>query len=154
MSLRRGVLAVAVAGLTLTATPVAGAQPAPDDDIRRYPIAQGRYTTPGDFYWVYFATADGRFCGIGPNGGPVGCNAVPPEAPVGADQTVVNPWAPAEYRRSERPSQFTRDVDMLPEGFRVENWGATCAVEPRYAVRCETYAGHGFRLSPDSGELW
>ena len=151
MSVR--VLAGAVAALTLVATPVAEAQPPPDDDIRRYPIAQGRYTTPHDFYWVYFATADGRFCGIGPNGGPVGCDAVPPEAPPGADQTVVNPWGPAKYRRSGTPT-FTRDVDLLPEGFRLENWGATCAVEPHYVVHCETYAGHGFRLSPDSGELW
>ena len=42
----------------------------------------------------------------------------------------------------------------LPEGYRLENWGATCAVEEHDAVRCETYNNHGFTLSADHGELW
>ncbi len=52
-----------------------------------YPVAQGRYNTPDDFYFVFFKTPDGRSCGIGPNGGPVGCDAVPADAPPGTNQT-------------------------------------------------------------------
>jgi hypothetical protein len=93
-------------------------RPAPGvEDIHDLPIAQGRYTTPaqGDFYRVYFKTPDGRFCGILPNGGPVGCDAAPRDAPAGSNQTVVNSWGPATYGHSEE-SSFTRDVDVLPEG--------------------------------------
>src|ERR1700755_1133482 len=117
---------VAVVGAGLGAAPCALADP-PVEDIHSYPIAVGHYTTPQDFYFVFFKTPDGRSCGIGPNGGPVGCDAVPPQAPPGTDQTVVNSWAPAEYRHSDAAS-FTRDVDVLPAGQRLENWGATCAV--------------------------
>jgi hypothetical protein len=102
---------------------------------------------------VFFKTPDGRSCGIGPNGGPVGCDAVPPDAPDGANQTVVNSWGPAEYRHWNTAS-FTRDVDVLPAGHRVENWGATCAVNVDGAVVCETYNSHGFLLAHDHGELW
>src|SRR5689334_15196320 len=104
--------AAAIAGLALAAAPPAGADQ-PADDTRDYPIAQGNYTTPNDFYYVFFKTPDGRSCGIGPNGGPVGCDAVPTDAPPGTNQTVVNSWAPAEYRHSDTGS-FTRDVDVLP----------------------------------------
>jgi hypothetical protein len=105
----------------LTTAPVAQADPPPGvEDIHDLPIAQGRYTTlaQGDFYRVYrvyFKTPDGRFCGILPNGGPVGCDAAPLDAPAGSNQTVVNSWGPATYGHSEEPS-FTRDVDVLPEG--------------------------------------
>ena len=51
-------------------------------------------------------------------------------------------------------ASFTRDVDVLPEGYRLENWGAICAVEEHGAVRCETYNDHGFAVSADHGELW
>ncbi|BBY83897.1 hypothetical protein H7I53_19745 [Mycolicibacterium pulveris] len=153
MPVRRVAVAAGLVGLGLTAAPVAAAQPGPDDDIRDYPVAQGRYSTPDDFYHVFFKTPDGLFCGIGPNGGPVGCDAVPRDAPPGTDQTVVNSWAPAEYRHSGART-FTRDVDVLPVGYRLENWGATCAVEDVGVVRCETYNSHGFRLSADYGELW
>ena len=145
-----------IAGLTavaLMASPQAAADPPPVEDIHSYPIAVGRYTTPEDFYRVFFKTPDGRSCGIGPNGGPVGCDAVPTVAPPGTNQTVVNPWAPAEYRHSDTTS-FTRDVDVLPEGQRLENWGATCAVGHQGTVHCETYNSHGFVLSSTYGELW
>jgi hypothetical protein len=86
----------AVAGLgilVLAAAPIAGAEPPEgSDSIDAYPIAQGNYTTPQDFYYVYFKTPDGRSCGIGPNVGPVGCDAVPMDAPTGTNQTVVNSW--------------------------------------------------------------
>src|ERR1700754_4737109 len=124
-----------MAGMVLAATPAAGAQPAPDEDIRSYPIAAGNYTTPNYFYFVFFKTPDGRSCGIGPNGGPVGCDAVPADAPQGTNQTVVNSWAPAEYRHSDTTS-FTREVDVLPEGHRLENWGATCAVGHQGTASC------------------
>ena len=135
------------------AAPQAAADPPPVEDIHGYPIAVGRYTTPQDFYYVFFKTPDGRSCGIGPNGGPVGCDAVPTQAPQGTNQTVVNPWAPAEYRHSDTAS-FTRDVDVLPEGQRLENWGATCAMAHRGIVHCETYDSHGFLLASSYGELW
>ena len=83
----------------------------------------------------------------------MGCEAVPDDAPLGTNQTIVNSWAPAEYVHSDTAS-FTRDVDVLPEGYRLENWGATCAVEEHDAVRCETYNDHGFAVSADHGELW
>jgi hypothetical protein len=148
--------AAGIVGCALAAAPAAGAQPAPADDIRDYPVAQGRYQnfdTPGDFYFVYFKTPDGRSCGIGPNGGPVGCDAVPADAPPDTNQTIVNSWAPAEYRHSDTAT-FTRDVDVLPVGYRLENWGATCAIEDEGLVRCETYNQHGFFLATDYGELW
>lgn len=136
---------------TVDAQPPAG--PSAGEDIRALPVAQGNYVTPTDFYFVYFKTPDGRSCGIGPNGGPVGCDAVPADAPPGTNQTVVNSWAPAEYGHSDT-ANFTRDVDVLPEGYRLENWGATCAVTDESTVRCETYNDHGFALSEESGELW
>ena len=83
----------------------------------------------------------------------MGCDAVPTDAPPGTNQTVVNSWAPAEYRRSDTAS-FTREVDVLPEGHRLENWGATCAVGHQGMVHCETYNDHGFVLSTAYGELW
>lgn len=156
MTVLRAALTAGLVGLAVAAAPVAVAEPAPDPnvkDIRDYPLAQGRYSTPHDFYFVFFKTPDGRFCGIGPNGGPVGCDAVPDDAPPGVNQTVVNSWAPAQYRHSE-DATFTRDVDVLPVGHRLENWGATCAVEADSVVRCDTYNSHGFALAPRYGELW
>lgn len=143
-------LFVLAAGLA----PVAGAQPPPGvAEAGAYPLAQGHYTSPADFYWVYFETPDGRSCGIGPNGGPVGCDAVPVDAPEGMNQTVVNSWGPAGYRHSD-VATFTRDVDVLPEGHRLENWGAGCAVGHQGTVTCTTYGQHGFILSTVYSEFW
>jgi hypothetical protein len=140
--------------------PVAQADPMADpppgaDDIRDLPIAEGRYTTPApeDFYHVFFKTPDGRFCGIGPNGGPVGCDDAPRDAPAGSNQTVVNSWGPATYRHADEAS-FTRDVDVLPEGHRLENWGATCGLDHQGTVTCTTYGHHGFLISELDGLLW
>jgi hypothetical protein len=137
---------------------VAAEPPPGADGIDDYPIAQGSYTTPNDFYWVYFywvyfKTPDGRSCGIGPNGGPVGCDAVPTDAQEGTNQTLVTPWAPADYRHSDTAS-FTRDVDVLPEGHRLENWGASCGVDHQGTVICKTYDHHGFTISSVYGVLW
>jgi hypothetical protein len=137
-----------------TGAPVAAAEPPPGaDDIDTYPVAQGRYSSPTDFYWVYFKTPDGRSCGIGPNGGPVGCDAVPLDAPADMDQTVVTSWGPAKYRDSTTPT-FTRDVDVLPPGQRLENWGASCGISQLGIVTCKTYGTHGFAISSDYGVLW
>jgi hypothetical protein len=144
-----GVGAVAVA-----AAPTAVAEPPPGaDQIDRYPVAQGRYTSPQDYSWVFFQTPDGRHCGIGPNGGPVGCDAVPMDAPDDTNQTVVISGAVAEYRHADTPS-FTRDVDVLPEGHRLENWGASCGVGYQGTVSCKTYGHHGFTISSVYGVLW
>jgi hypothetical protein len=154
MSGKRHALGAVLGMLLVAGSPVAAAQPPPDaDEIDRYPIAQGRYTVPDDFYFVFFKTPDGRSCGIGPNGGQVGCDAVPADAPAGMNQTIVNSWAPAEYRHSDIAS-FTRDVDVLPEGYRLENWGASCAVGHQGTVSCRTYNQHGFTVSPLQGVLW
>ncbi|PJK21104.1 hypothetical protein [Mycolicibacterium goodii] len=147
------------AGLTLTgiltAAPSAPAEPPPGaDEIDSYPTAEGNFTSPADFYHVFFETPDGRHCGIGPNGGPIGCDAVPTDAPPGTNQTVVQYGGiPAQYRYSETPT-FTRDVDVLPEGHKLTNWGATCGVGPQGTVTCRGYGGHGFILAANYGVLW
>jgi hypothetical protein len=151
---------VGAAGFAFATAPVAAADPLPEPppgaaDIHDLPTAQGHYTTnlQGDFYRVFFKTPDGRFCGILPNGGPVGCDAAPRDAPAGSNQTVVNSGGPGEYRHSDQPF-FTRDVDVLPEGYRLENWGASCGMGPQGVLTCTTYGSHGFRISADYGELW
>ena len=154
MHLRLVAVGVAAVGVTLSPVPTAAADPPPGlDAIDDYPVAQGHYTSPTDFYGVFFRTPDGRHCGIGPNGGPVGCDAVPADAPAGMNQTVVISGVPASYRHSDTPS-FTRDVDVLPEGHRLENWGASCAVGHQGTVTCTTYGEHGFVLAAGYGVLW
>nr|WP_246584984.1 hypothetical protein [[Mycobacterium] fortunisiensis] len=145
---------VAVGFMALGSAPTAAAEPPPGaDDIDTYPIAQGHYSSPTDFYGVFFQTPDGRHCGIGPNGGPVGCDAVPLDAPAGTNQTFVTSGVSAAYRHSDTAS-FTRDVDVLPEGHRLENWGASCRVGRQGTVTCKTYGQHGFILSSTYGVLW
>lgn len=151
----RHLLAAAATGMLVLGTaPNVTAEPPPGaDDIDRYPIAQGHYSSPTDFYGVFFRTPDGRHCGIGPNGGPVGCDAVPSDAPAGTNQIYVNSGAPAAYRHSNTAS-FTREVDVLPEGHRLENWGASCGVGYQGTVTCKTYGEHGFVLNATYGVLW
>ncbi len=154
MRVSRIATAVGLVAYLFAAAPVVAAEPPPGaDDIDDYPVAQARYTKPTDFYFVYFKTPDGRSCGIGPNGGLVGCDAVPKDAPAETNETVVNSWGPAEYRHSDTAS-FTRDVDVLPEGYRLENWGASCGVGHQGTVHCKTYNEHGFVISSVYGVLW
>lgn len=142
------VLSVGIAG-------VAHAEPPPGADAGDdFPLATGRYSSPSDFYWVFFKTPDGRTCGIGPNGGPIGCDAVPMDAPAGANQTVIEAGGvPAAYRHTDVAS-FTRNVDVLPEGYRLENWGSSCAVGYQGTVTCKGYGHHGFIVSSVYGVLW
>lgn len=150
-----------LAGVGIMVVSMAPALAAPDDgtqpvdDIGIYPLAEGDYTVtgPSGFGWVFFQTSDGRSCGIAPNGGPVGCDAVPGDAPAGTNQTVATGWSAAEYRSSEAAT-FTRDAPVLAEGRRVETLGAGCAVDYQSAVHCQTQGNHGFILSADHGVLW
>ncbi|MGH3555692.1 MAG: hypothetical protein ACRDT5_24490, partial [Mycobacterium sp.] len=96
---------------------------------------------------------DGHSCAIYPNGGPLGCDTVPSDAPAGANQTVVNPGVVAEYRHSDAPS-FARAVDALPKRYRLVNWGASCGIDDQGAVTCKTYGEHGFTISRAYGVLW
>ncbi|OBB38205.1 hypothetical protein [Mycobacterium sp. 852002-51961_SCH5331710] len=154
--IRRGATMTAVLALALSAEAVAAAEPPPGaDEIDGYPVAQGFYRPgPPPNYHVFFRTPDGVFCGIGPNGGPIGCDWVPMDAPPGTNQTFLTSGGPAEYRHSPTPT-FTREgVDVLPAGYRLENWGASCGVGHQGTVTCKTYGDHGFTISAVYGELW
>ena len=143
-------LLAGLGGAVIAAIPAAAAPP--PDDIDSYPLAHGNYTTPDNYGWLYFKTPGGWACGIGPNG-PVGCDAVARDAPPGMNQTFVISWGPAEYRHSDTAS-FTRKVDVLPAGQRLQSLGGACAIDYQGAVHCQTYGGHGFILSPDHAVLW
>jgi hypothetical protein len=120
------------------------AQPDRNPGVDKYPLGEGRYVLESDPGWIHFRTAAGIACGIGPVGRIVGCDAVPPDAPPGTNQTVIEGSnRPAVYRKSESPT-FTRSVDVLPEGHRLTNGATRCAVGPGETVTCETAGGaHG-----------
>lgn len=86
-----------------------------------YPLARGRYTTPGDPGWLYFRTTDfkgatPKHFGIAPGGTMAGCDVVPSEQDHGdANQTVVDTSGPAHYSHSDTKT-FTRDIDELVPG--------------------------------------
>lgn len=71
--------------------------------------------------------------------------------PSGANQTVVDASAPARYAYSDTPT-FTRDVDVLLEGHRLENGDATCGVGYQGTVHC-VIGEHSFVVSSQSGVL-
>ncbi len=151
--------------VAMAVAPAVAAVPgdAPPDDISGYPFAPG--LDRGDYgglspgapnffgYWLYFTTPDGRSCGLAPNGGPVGCDAVPADAPPGVNQTVATAWHPAQYQHSDSAT-FTRAVAVLPAGRRLQTLGASCAVDDRGAVHCQTEGNHGFILSTAHAVLW
>lgn len=151
---RFGVLA-ALGAMTISVAP-AGAAPGddngPPDNLDGYPLAPGTYTTSYRS-WIYFTTPDGRSCGLAPNGGPVGCDAVPADAPPGTNQTFADAMHPAEYRHSDTKT-FTSNLGVLPAGYRVQTLGGACAVDKQGAVHCQTEGNHGFILSTDHGVLW
>ena len=154
--IRRGATITAAVVLTSLSGAVAGAEPPPGADvIDGYPVAEGFFRPgPPPNYHVYFRTPDGLFCGIGPNGGPIGCDGVPLDAPPGTNQTFLTSGAPAEYRYSPTPTFTQEGVDVLPAGHRLENWGASCGVGHQGTVICKTYGGHGFAISSVYGVLW
>ncbi|ARG71037.1 hypothetical protein B1T47_20645 [Mycobacterium kansasii] len=160
-----------LAGLGMTVISVAPAvagppgddNPSPRDDLDRYPLAAGLYEgvygsltpqTPNFWgYWLYFKTPGGWSCGLAPNGGPIGCDMVPADAPPGTNQTFADAAHPAGYRQSNTAT-FTRDVPVLPAGQRVQTVGASCAIDDTGAVHCQTEGNHGFILSASHGVLW
>lgn len=155
----RSIIMMGLCVLAVTAVPVAAAGPPRDVGvIDTYPVAQGNYTNmPADWYWIFFKTPDGRACGIAPNGGDVGCDAVPADAPQGTNQTVIPVAEPASYRHSDIAT-FTRDVDVLPAGQRLIIQGSTCAVGAQGTgyqgtVICKKTSG-GFVLAGSHGILW
>jgi len=151
-------MGVGLAGAAIVVAPAALADngPPPADDLNAFPLAPGNYQTSTDrsyYGWVFFTTPDGRSCGIAPNGGGIGCDAVPSDAPAGTNQTFADAADPAQYRYSDT-LVFTRGAQVLPAGERVQTVGGACAVDYQGAVHCQTQGDHGFILSRATGVLW
>ncbi|WP_099039280.1 hypothetical protein [Mycobacterium neglectum] len=122
-----------------TGTPLPDIPP-PENGLDQWPLARGRFTTPTDPGWIYFRTPlekDGvysYFCGIAPGGTLAGCDFVPASAPEGTNQTIIDSTG-ARYVHSDTPT-FTRDVDALPAGERLEIGPAACGSTYQGAVTC------------------
>ena len=125
--------------------------------IEGYSPGRGRYTTPGDPGWVFFKTESIKgepsvFCGIGPAGHVAGCDLVPgKDVPAGMNQTVVDTSGPAHYAHSDAPT-FTRDVDVLLEGHRLDNGAASCGRGYQGTIHCAV-GDHSFVVSSQHGVL-
>jgi hypothetical protein len=63
-----------------------------------------------------------------------GCDFVPANAPEGTNQTIVDATG-ARYVHSDTPT-FTRDVDALFAGERLENGAAACGATYQGAITC------------------
>lgn len=149
-------LAGAAISIAVAPAALADDSPPPAVDLNVFPLAPGSYhtSTEGSYYgWVFFTTPDGRSCGIAPNGGGIGCDAVPTDAPAGTNQTFADAADPAQYRYSDT-LVFTRGAQVLPAGQRVQTVGGACAVDYQGAVHCQTQGNHGFILSTATGVLW
>jgi hypothetical protein len=139
--------------------------PIPADDLTHpktggidsYSPGRGRYTTPDDPGWVFFKTESikegpSHYCGISPGGNVAGCDLVPrKDVPAGMNQTVVEAGSPAHYVRSDTPT-FTRDVDVLLEGHRLDNGAASCGRGYQGTIHC-VIGEHHFVVSTDYGIL-
>jgi hypothetical protein len=137
-----------------TSADASASRPDRDPGVDKYPLGEGHYVLESDPGWVFFMTPAGTACGIGPVGRVVGCDTVPPDAPPGANQTVIDGNRPAVYRKSDTAT-FTRKTDVLAEGHRLTNGATRCAVGTQDTVTCETVGGaHGFAVSPKRGVLW
>ena len=123
----------------------------PGHGVENYPLGRGHFTTEADAGWVFFKTESGQACGIGPNGSVAGCDNVTMDAPEGTNQTVVRDSEAASYVHSDTPT-FTRDVDILPAGRRLENGSATCNVGYQGTVGC-TIGDHKFVIASTYGVL-
>ena len=144
--------------LCLSAVGLAGpasAEP-PGTAIDTYPIADGNFSSPnpGDYGRLFFQRPDGRHCAIFPNGGPVGCDAVPLDAPAGTSQVTASPWSAGSYVHSDIAT-YTRDfAPVLPEGRRLVLMGASCGVGFQGTVTCKTSPDNGFTIAATYGILW
>lgn len=127
--------------------------------------------------------SQGQGCGIGPDG-TVGCDIVVqrnedgtvmqvgapgpsgfyrcandgdqtrcPLPPPGTNQVVADPVKPARYVESDTMN-FTRDVEVLPEGYRLVNGNAWCYVSAASpgGINCQT-GDNGFLWSSWGGVL-
>lgn len=169
------VLGLTCAGLLPAASPAA-AEPT---DPGTWPVAEGNFTTPDDPGWIFFRPSGfgPGGCGIGPDG-TIGCDIVPgrwadgtpiqagqpgppgsyscgglrcPLPPPGTNQTIASAQEPAHYVYSN-PSNFTREVDVLPAGQRLVNGNAWCYVGYQGTVSCSS-GENGFTLSATYGIL-
>lgn len=82
------------------------------------------------------------FYACNPPGGNLDCPLPPP----GANQVVADPQTAARYIDSDAPT-FTRNVNVLPAGYRIVNGGAWCYVSTASpgGINCRT---------GDNGFLW
>ena len=136
---------------SLNGTPIA-ADARPELGPGTNPLGRGNYSSPDDPGWVYFTTDSGQHCGISPDGTVAGCDAVTADAPSDTNQTIVDDsGAPARYVQSDTVT-FTRDVDVLLGGHRLENGRATCNVGYQGTVTCRI-GEHGFTIAGHYGEL-
>ena len=114
--------------------------PPPANGLDQWPLARGHFTTPTDPGWIFFRTptekggVDSFSCGIAPGGILAGCDFVPADAPEGTNQTIVDATG-ARYVHSDART-FTRDVDALWAGERLENGPAACGSTYQGAVTC------------------
>ena len=171
-SLARVLVAMGLAcAASLSMVSVAVAEPSDPDT---WPVAEGDFTSPGDPGWIFFKPHGfgGRGCGIAPDG-MIGCDIVPgrwpdgtpvqagvpgppgfyscgdqycPLPPAGADQIVVSPLQRAEYAQSDT-QDFTRDVGVLYEGYRLVNGNASCHLGTGSPLVLSCDSGeHGFKV--------
>jgi hypothetical protein len=156
MTLRSKAALAALFVVALITAPAAVATPCDDPGAgENDPIGQGRFTTAEDVGWIYFKTSANQSCAIGPDG-VIGCDDVPDGAPAGTNQVVATSSVSAVYRHSDTPT-FTRDVDILQPGHKLEIGEARCGVGYQGTVSCRTpggYGGHGFTIAGAYGILW
>jgi hypothetical protein len=155
MTLRNSAALATVFAVALITAPLAAALPCEDSNFDNDPVGQGRFTTAEDVGWIFFKTGAHQSCGIGPDG-VIGCDNVPLDAPEGANQIRAKNGQAADYRHSDTPT-FTRDVDVLLEGHKLENGPAVCGVGFQGTVSCKTpgnYAPHGFTVGGAYAVLW
>lgn len=76
-----------------------------------------------------------------------------PLPPPGANQVLADPQQPARYAESATPT-FTRDVAVLPAGYRLVNGAAWCSVSPASpgGITCRS-GDNGFQWSSWGGIL-
>lgn len=180
--MKRRLAILVSAGLALASAPQSAADPSdpgtwPEVDAGGYTTTGD----PG-WVFFRAGNEEGTGCGIGPDGtvgcdivvarnadgtpvdegpkGPPGFYACNPPGgndyycplpPAGTNQVVAGPRQPAHYVDSDTRT-FTRNVKVLPEGFRLVNGNASCYVSPASpgGINCTT-GGNGFLWSSWGG---